>query len=61
MKENRSRRIIKIAQLTKSNVDNGGEIWEIRWKVQENKSNNSYYQRWKRQQNPMFIPDFRGI
>ena len=30
MKENRSRRIIKVAQQIKSNVDNGGKIWEIK-------------------------------
>ena len=34
MKENRSRRIIKVAQQIKSNVDNGGKIWEVKWKVQ---------------------------
>ena len=34
MKENRSRRIIKAAQKMKSNVDNGGKIWEIKQKVQ---------------------------
>ena len=35
MKENRSRRIIKVAQKIKSNVDNGGKIWEIKRKVQK--------------------------
>ena len=30
MKENRSRRIIKVAQQIKSNVDNGGKIWEVK-------------------------------
>ena len=34
MKENRSRRIIKVAQQIKSNVDNEGKIWEIKRKVQ---------------------------
>ena len=34
MKENRSRRIIKVAQQIKSNVDNGGKIWEVKRKVQ---------------------------
>ena len=34
MKEKRSRRIIKVAQQIKSNVDNGGKIWEIKRKVQ---------------------------
>ena len=34
MKENRSRRIIKVAQHIKSNVDNGVKIWEIKQKVQ---------------------------
>ena len=29
-KENRSSRIIKVAQQTKSNVDNGGKIWEVK-------------------------------
>ena len=30
MKENRSRRIIKVAQQIKSIADNGGKIWEIK-------------------------------
>ena len=34
MKENKSRRIIKVTQQIKSNEDNGEEIWEIKWKVQ---------------------------
>ena len=34
MKESRSRRIIKVAQQIKSNVDNGGKIWEVKRKVQ---------------------------
>ena len=34
MKENRNRRIIKVAQQIKSNVDNGGKIWETKQKVQ---------------------------
>ena len=34
MKENRSKRIIKVAQQIKSNVDNGGKIWEIKRKIQ---------------------------
>ena len=34
MKENRSKRIIKVAQQIKSNVDNGGKIWEVKRKVQ---------------------------
>ena len=34
MKENISRRIIKVAQEVKSNVDNGEKIWEIKRKVQ---------------------------
>ena len=34
MKENRSRRIIKVAQQIRSNVDNGGKIWEVKRKVQ---------------------------
>ena len=29
MTENRSRRIIKVAQQIKPNVDNGGKIWEV--------------------------------
>ena len=33
-KENRSRRIIKVEQQIKSNVDNGGKIWKIKRKVQ---------------------------
>ena len=34
MKETGSRKIIKVAQQIKSNVDNRGKIWEIKWKVQ---------------------------
>ena len=34
MKENRSKRIIKVAQQIKSNVDNEEKIWEIKRKVQ---------------------------
>ena len=34
MKENRSKRIIKVAQQIKLNVDNGGKIWEGKRKVQ---------------------------
>ena len=34
MKENRSRRIIKIAQQIKSGVDNGGKIWELKRRFQ---------------------------
>ena len=34
MKENRSRRIIKVAQQIKSNVDNGEKIWEVTREVQ---------------------------
>ena len=34
MKENRSRRIIKVAQQIKSNVDNGGKIWEFKQNFQ---------------------------
>ena len=34
MKEIRSRKIIKVAQQIKSNVNNGGKIWEIKRKVQ---------------------------
>ena len=34
MKENRRKRITKVAQQIKSNVDNGGNIWEIKQKVQ---------------------------
>ena len=33
MKENRSRRIIKVAQQIKSNVDNGRKTWETKQKV----------------------------
>ena len=34
MKENKIRRIIKVAQQIRSNVDNGGKIWEVKRKVQ---------------------------
>ena len=34
MKENRSRRIIKVAQQIKSNVDNGGKILEFKQNFQ---------------------------
>ena len=33
MKKNRSRRIIEVAQQRKSNVDNGGKIWEVKRKI----------------------------
>ena len=36
MKENRNRRIIKVAQQIKSNVDKCRKIWEIKRKVQRN-------------------------
>ena len=35
IKENRSRRIIKVVQKIKSNVDSGGKIWEIKQKLQK--------------------------
>ena len=34
MKENRSRRIIKVAQQIKSNVENERKIWEVKRKIQ---------------------------
>ena len=34
MKENRSRRIIKVAQQINSNAENGGKIWEVKRKAQ---------------------------
>ena len=34
MKENKSRRIIEVAQQIKSNADNGGRIWEVKQKFQ---------------------------
>ena len=34
MRENRSRRIIKVAQQIKSNVENEGKIWEVKRKIQ---------------------------
>ena len=34
MKENRSRRIIKVAQQIKSNVENEGKIWEVKREIQ---------------------------
>ena len=34
MKENRSKKIIKVVQQIRSNVDNGGRIWEVKLKVQ---------------------------
>ena len=34
MKEKRSRRIIKVTQQIKSNVDNGGKIFEFKRKLQ---------------------------
>ena len=50
MKENRSRRIIKVAQQIKSIADNGGKIWEIK----------RYYQIWKTTESKV-ITDFWGI
>ena len=43
MKKNRSRRVIKVTQQIKSNVDNGRKIWEIKRKVQRKKIEPSYY------------------
>ena len=37
MEENRSKRIIKVVQQIKLNVDSGGKIWEIKRKVQRKK------------------------
>ena len=34
MKENRSRRIIRVAKQIKSNANNAGKIWKIKRKVQ---------------------------
>ena len=61
MKENRSKRIIKVAQQIKSNVDNGGKIWEIKQKIQRKNQTCLILPRIKKQQNQMFITDFRGI
>ena len=33
MKEKKGRRTIKVAQHIKSNVDNGGKIWDVKRKV----------------------------
>ena len=61
MKENRARRIIKVAQQIKSNVDNGGKIWDIKRKVQRKNQTAHTIKDEKKQQNRMSIPDFRGI
>ena len=61
MKENRSKRIIKVAQQIKSNVDNGGKIWEIKRKIQRKNQTCLILPRIKKQQNQMFITDFRGM
>ena len=45
MKENRSRRIIKVAQQLKSNADNGEKMWEVKRKSSEKISYTSHYQR----------------
>ena len=58
--ENRSRRIIKVAQKIKSNVDSGGKIWEIKQKLQK-KMKQPIISKMKKQQNRMFIPDFREV
>ena len=59
MKENRCRSIIKVAQQIKSNLDNGGEIWEIKRKLQ--RKNQAPHIIKDEKKNLMFIPDFRGI
>ena len=40
MKENRSRRIIKVAQQIKSIADNGGKIWELNDTIKNEKQQN---------------------
>ena len=45
MKGNRSRRITKVAQQIKPNVDYGGKIWEIKRKVQRKNQTPTSYQR----------------
>ena len=61
MEENGSSRINKVAQQIKSNVDNVGKIWKIKRKVQRKNQTPHTIKDLKNQQNPMFIPDFRGI
>ena len=60
MKGNRSRRVIKVAQQIKPNVDNGGQMWEIKQKVQR-KNQTPHTIKDEKQQNRMFIPGIRRI
>ena len=48
-KENRSKRINRIAQEIREHVDNGGEIWELKRKLE------------KKVQTPYFITNTKGI
>ena len=56
MKENRSRRIINVAQQIKSNADNREKIWEIKRKVQRKNQTPHTIKDEKK-----FVLDFKGI
>ena len=56
MKENRSRRIINVAQQIKSNSDNIEKIWEIKRKVQRKNQTPHTIKDEKK-----FVLDFKGI
>ena len=60
MKEDRNSKIIMVAQQIKSTVDDGGKIWKIKRKVQGKNQTPYTIKDEKKQQNWMFIPDFRG-
>ena len=60
MKGNRSRRVIKVPQQIKPNVDNGGQMWEIKQKVQR-KNQTPHTIKDEKHQNRMFIPGIRRI
>ena len=60
MKENRSRRIVKVAQQIKSNVENGGKLREIKQKVQR-QTQTPHTIKDEKTTESKFITDFRGI
>ena len=50
----------EVAKQIKPNVDNGGKIWEIKRKVKiKNQTSNTVKD--GKQQNQIFISDFRGM
>ena len=60
MKQNRSWKIIKVAQKIKSNVGNGGKIWEWNKNFRE-KIKHFILLSVKKKRNRMLIADYRRI